>query len=329
MRRFQLLTTATLVALSAAIVAGCGGPALTGAQSHRASMSAKADVSWQRATTVIDLTDDRDFDVDMPDSNHPFAAPLKFRIYPKKDVGRVLELVAPTNDKPSRGFLLTEVDDAANASFMAEPEDEENEALAKRIKVNFKWGVNTAMATKDTAISAMPVFIVEYVKAKKKVKDEDGKETIKEITDLVALGYAYSNNLEPNQLLPVVKPPQETSMRVRWAGEDIPLRFITLKKGNGLQDPCSEDAFHAMPLEAVSVPNFVKDVHTAFPYTFKPVVPNAVEAADAAVPLASEAPDTNVNLKGIVGVGFGAQIPAGVCSQSVLGPEITVQRSND
>lgn len=326
MRRIKHLTSATLLLAFAATIAGCGVGGFASAKAPRAGFGARADVQWTRANTIINLTDDREFYTDMPEADHPFASPLKFRIYPKKDVGRVLELAAPANSKPSRGFLITDVDDPEAASFSTEPEEEGAE-LARRIKVNYKWAVNTANPTQDVAISAMPVFIVEYVKAKKKIKDEDGKEIIKEITDYVALGYAWSNNLEPNQLLPVVKPPQETSMRIRWDGEDIPLRFITLKKGNGLQDPCSEEAFHAMPLEAVSLPNFVKDVHTAYPHTYKPVVPNAAPT-DEVGPL-GEAPETNVNLKGIAAVGFGAQIPSGICSQSVLGSEITVQRSND
>jgi hypothetical protein len=320
------LICATLATALATTLVGCGVTALAPTKAN-GSYGAR-NVVWSQATTIIDLTDEREFETDMPDANHPFASPLKYRIYPKKDVGRVLELAAPTSEKPSRGFLLTAVDDAEAASFAEDPSDEDSK-LASRIKVNYQWANNTGTPTKETAIAAMPVFIVEYVRAKKKVKDEDGKEVIKEITGRVAIGYAWTNNLDVEQLFPVPRPNQPTSMQVRFDGEDVPLRFITKKKGPGLDDPCSEDAFNAMKMEAVPLDNFVRDVHSAFPETYKPVVPSSGPEATDKAPLAvGPAPDTNVNLKGIVAVGFGAQIPAGVCSHAILGNTISVQRSN-
>lgn len=283
---------ALALALSAA---GCGlatqsGPGMNAAKSG--AFGARG-AGFEAPTLLEDFSDDPSyrFDFHGPGYGHPFYQPINFS---KQKAGgsAVLELVAPNSLKPRKGMYLRALDEEEGTfHYTIKEGDKDIDKLAARAKVSFAWA-NNATASSETSMSAMAVFVFQS-----------------KSLGTAALAYAWSNNLGAGRVI---------NSQLRIDEENVPLRVLVIEKGNGLGEACSEAALNKMTLAKVER-DFVADVRYAFAKSTPVSDPNAPAADDNGpktfVPPAG-GPNTDVD--GLLAIGFGAEIPKGICSHAVL-----------
>lgn len=297
-----LLSLVCLSALAAS-AAGCGvgnAPGLASAKS-RGALAARAD-KFEEPIVLEDFdTTQRDYDFIGP-TFHPFFDKIMFT--PVKQVAStstVAEILGTASTKPRKGFYVTS-DVDGEASFQREVEEGKPPITAKQVKISFRWGVN-AMATTDPSMAAEVAFLFDSTRLGHK-----------------ALGYAWTNRYCPGTVL---------QSQIGSGDEAIPMRIICLAIGDGQGAVCSEATLNKMALVPVER-NFAADVRWAFSDSTKLTEPGvAVTDADAkCAPVQFPPKDftsdpagraiDNTDLKGIEGLGFGAEIAKGVCAHAVV-----------
>lgn len=304
---------------------GCGAQSLPGAQALGPAFQASG--GW--SALPLALGDQWGWEFDRPREGHPFAYPVDFRVRSREGRSAV-ELLAREVNLPVRGFAVIPLEDELGGSFY-----DDEERLAKKVKLKFRWGNNTAGATKDTALPAIAAFFVTYWTGEK--QDDE------EVTKTVAIGYAWATkgleekaaaSPENPQLLrkgfiyppppgngqgQPAKPPMKIAAD---GGAGVDYRFIVKELGYGDNKPCGDDAFQGMTIKEVTIENLVQDVHAAFPET-RPA-PKVVDGETPQGPVA--VPEINERLRGISAVAFGANLPGGVCSHASLLDGVEIQR---
>lgn len=308
MRAFPPLIPLTCAAVLALAAAGCGTagqPAGFAAAKARAALAAKND-NWEDPIVLEDFeSNTNDYDHYGP-VGHPFFDALEFTwpVNAERAGSAVLEILAQNRAKPRKGILLTEDVEEAGA---LERGEKETKQLAEQVKVAFKWGNNGAM-TSEPAIFAQVVFGFESKRL-----------------GHAALGYAWTNRYAPGTVL----------AGQIGAGEDaVPMRIVCLAQGQGLGQPCSEAALNQIAMVAVER-NFAADVRWAWADSTKLTEPGSAQTAVTAGDPPANAPVpqfppsqfvvgpdgkplVNKDLTGISALGFGAEVPKGVCSHAIV-----------
>lgn len=283
------------LALSMALAtAGCGqaglNPGMT-AQSKASGFGARAG-GWEEPTIVETFDDLYAFDMSGPPSGHPFYEPLR---YSKVKVGgsAVMEIVAPNCPKLTKGFALRGLDEEEGSfKYTVGDDDDATVHRAARAKVAFSWA-NNSTPSSQTSLSAMALFVFQS-----------------EALGTSAIAYAWSNTLAPGRVV-------ASQLRVSQ-DETVPLRILVIEKGNGLGEQCSETALSKMQLARVER-DIVADVRYAFAKS-TPLADPTVQTVDDDGPKTFNPPagGPNTDLDGLVAIGFGAEVPKGVCSHAVI-----------
>lgn len=281
---------ALAIALTAA---GCGGAALAPGLSAKAPTGLAARAGGWEEPEVLETFDDLyAFDFSGPPSGHPFYLPLNFS---KVKVGgsAVMEILAPNCPKMTKGFALRAMDDG-EGSFMYTVGDGDDavERRAARAKVAFSWANNTTPSS-TTALSAMALFVFQS-----------------KALGTSAIAYAWSNTLAPGRVV-------ASQLRLSQ-DESVPLRILVIEKGNGLGEQCSETALSKMKPSRVER-DIVADVRYAFAKS-TPLADPTVQVTDDNGPKTFDPPagGPNTDLDGLLAIGFGAEVPKGICSHAVI-----------
>lgn len=298
------------VALTLALALGaCGqaGYAPAGAGLKAAKGLAVRAAGFEPEQVLADFSDDNLYAWDFygPERGHPFYQPVSFSKQKAAGSG-ALELVAPNCPKMAKGFLVHELNvEESEGSFeykVGEQDDKPIMKLASRVKVSFKWADNTT-ASSDTCLNAEALFIFHT----------KGGETS-------ALAYGWSNNLAPGRVI---------AGQLRMDDEMIPLRTLIIQRGNGLGEQCGEAALAKMVPARVER-DFVADVRYAFDKNTPLTDPSAnlLDAKDTK-DFNPPAGGPNTELDGLMAIGFGADVPKGICSHAVLDDVAYAIRKSD
>lgn len=314
MRSVRALLALTCAALVGVAAAGCGAaghhPGMAAAKS-RGMLGARG--VWEDPIRLEDFdTIENSYDHYGPVS-HPFFDALEFTpVKASKAGSTVLEILAQNRPKPRKGILLTEDVEEGGALERGEKEDKQ---LAEQVKVFFKWGNNGAV-TSEPSIYAEVAFVFQSKRLGRK-----------------AVGYAWTNTYAPGTVL---------GGQIGSGEDPIPMRVICLAQGQGLGQPCSEAALNQIQLVGVER-DFAADVRWAWAESTKLTEPGvATKAAEPAPGTGGAAPApqfpprqfvvgadgraiANTDLTGIVALGFGAEVPKGVCSHAIV-DDVAVQK---
>jgi hypothetical protein len=297
---FKSFVPASAALALALALAACGqaGFAPAGAGLKAAKGLAVRAAGFEPETVLEDFSNDLyAWDFFGPERGHPFYQPVTFSKQKAGGSG-ALELVAPNCPKMSKGFLIRELDsEESEGSFeykAGEQDDKPIMKLAARVKVSFKWADNTT-ATSDTSLSAQTLFIFHTKSG-----------------DTSALAYGWSNNLTPGRVI---------ASQLRFDDETIPLRTLVIARGNGLGEQCGEAALAKMQPATVER-DFIADVRYAFDKNTPLTDPSAnlLDAKDGkdVKDFNPPAGGPNTDIYGLVAIGFGAEVPKGICSHAVL-----------